>query len=141
MRLKEEMRREKEVARLKAANVRATARRIAKESTELIEDERLELMELAASKKGVPSTLSLDSEILQNLEAFRGSSHNIYLTCSRSLFLYIDQKFTCYFLKINLGKQPLEEMQGKGAYKRPMWFCLSLDPRHSLVHLLPFICC
>lgn len=71
MRLKEEMRREKEVARLKAANVRATARRIAKESTELIEDERLELMELAASKKGVPSTLSLDSETLQNLEAFR----------------------------------------------------------------------
>ncbi|XP_055822651.1 homeobox-DDT domain protein RLT2 isoform X2 [Solanum dulcamara] len=71
MRLKEEMRREKEVARLKAANVRATARRIAKESTELIEDERLELMELAASKKGLPSTLSLDSETLQNLEAFR----------------------------------------------------------------------
>lgn len=71
MRLKEEMRREKEVARLKAANVRATARRIAKESTELIEDERLELMELAASKKGLPSALSLDSETLQNLEAFR----------------------------------------------------------------------
>ncbi|KAJ8532126.1 hypothetical protein K7X08_012049 [Anisodus acutangulus] len=71
MRLKEEMRQEKEVARLKAANVRATARRIAKESTELIEDERLELMELAASKKGLPSTLSLDSETLQNLETFR----------------------------------------------------------------------
>ncbi|XP_059282469.1 homeobox-DDT domain protein RLT2 [Lycium ferocissimum] len=71
MRLREEMRREKEVARLKAANVRATARRIAKESTELIDDERLELMELAASKKGLPSTLSLDSETLQNLEAFR----------------------------------------------------------------------
>ncbi|KAM3222190.1 homeobox-DDT domain protein RLT2 isoform X1 [Capsicum annuum] len=71
MRLKEEMRREKEVARLKAANVRATARRIAKESTELIDDERLELMELAASKKGLPSTLSLDTETLQNLEAFR----------------------------------------------------------------------
>ncbi|OIT31129.1 PREDICTED: homeobox-DDT domain protein RLT2-like [Nicotiana attenuata] len=71
MRLKEEMRREKEVARLKAANVRATARRIAKESTELIDDERLELMELAASKKGLPSILSLDSENLQNLEAFR----------------------------------------------------------------------
>lgn len=71
MRLKEEMRREKEVARLKAANVRATARRIAKESIELIEDERLELMELAASKKGFPSTLSLDSETLQNLEAYR----------------------------------------------------------------------
>ncbi|CAN4103280.1 unnamed protein product [Withania somnifera] len=71
MKLKEEMRREKEVARLKAANIRATARRIAKESTELIDDERLELMELAASKKGLSSTLSLDSETLQNLEAFR----------------------------------------------------------------------
>ncbi|CAN4105011.1 unnamed protein product [Withania somnifera] len=71
MRLKEEMRREKEVARLKAANVRATARRMAKESTELIDDERLELMELAASEKGLPSALSLDGETLQNLEAFR----------------------------------------------------------------------
>ncbi|KAK4368975.1 hypothetical protein RND71_012767 [Anisodus tanguticus] len=71
MRLKEEIRREKEVARFKAANVRATARRIAKESTELIEDERLELMELAASRKSLPSTLSLDIETLQNLEAFR----------------------------------------------------------------------
>ncbi|KAA8524323.1 hypothetical protein F0562_010746 [Nyssa sinensis] len=71
MRLKEEVRREKEAARLKAANDRATARRIAKESMELIEDERLELMELAASNKGMPSILALDSETLQSLELFR----------------------------------------------------------------------
>lgn len=73
MRLKEELRREKEAARQKAANDRATARRIAKESMELIEDERLELMELAASSRGLPSILSLDSETLQNLELFRGA--------------------------------------------------------------------
>uniref|UniRef100_A0A5B7A597 Homeobox-DDT domain protein RLT2 n=1 Tax=Davidia involucrata TaxID=16924 RepID=A0A5B7A597_DAVIN len=71
MRLKEELRREKEAARLKAANDRATARRIAKESMELIEDERLELMELAASSRGLPSILALDSETLQSLELFR----------------------------------------------------------------------
>lgn len=72
MRLKEEMRREKEAARLKAANDRAAARRIAKESTELIDDERLELMELAASSSELPSILALDSETLQNLELFKG---------------------------------------------------------------------
>nr|GMC70431.1 homeobox-DDT domain protein RLT2 [Ipomoea batatas] len=70
MKLKEEMRREKEAAKLKAANERAAARRIAKESIELIEDERLELMELAASRKGLPSVLALDNEALQNLESF-----------------------------------------------------------------------
>ncbi|PIN06555.1 Transcription factor PHOX2/ARIX, contains HOX domain [Handroanthus impetiginosus] len=68
---KEERRREKEAARQKAAMERATARRIAKESMELIEDERLELMELAASSKGLPSILSLDYDTLQNLESFR----------------------------------------------------------------------
>lgn len=51
---------------------RATARRIAKESMELIEDERLELMELAALSKGLPSILSLDYDTLQNLDSFRG---------------------------------------------------------------------
>nr|AMP82916.1 chromatin assembly factor 1 subunit [Catalpa bungei] len=71
LRLKEEMRREKEAARLKAANDRAAARRIAKESMELIEDERLELMELAALSRGLPSILSLDNEALQNLDLFR----------------------------------------------------------------------
>ncbi|KAG5545205.1 hypothetical protein RHGRI_017628 [Rhododendron griersonianum] len=72
MRLKEEQRREKEAVRQKAANDRATARRIAKESMEVIEDERLELMELAASSQGLPSIVSLDSQTLQNLELFRG---------------------------------------------------------------------
>ncbi|KAJ4976460.1 hypothetical protein NE237_001566 [Protea cynaroides] len=71
MRQKEELRREKEAARLKAANERATARRIAKESMEHIEDERLELMEIAASTEGLPSIISLDSDTLQNLDSFR----------------------------------------------------------------------
>ncbi|XP_043702863.1 homeobox-DDT domain protein RLT2-like isoform X2 [Telopea speciosissima] len=71
MRQKEEIRREKEAARLKAANERATARRIAKESMELIEDERLELMEVAASSKALPSIISLDGDTLQNLDSFR----------------------------------------------------------------------
>lgn len=73
MRLKLEMRREKEAARLKAATERATARRIAKESVELIDDERLELLELAASTRGLPSALALDNEALQNLESHRDS--------------------------------------------------------------------
>lgn len=72
MRLKEEMRREKEAARLKAANNRAAARRLAKESVELVEDERLELMELAALSKGLPSILALDLETLQNLDLLKG---------------------------------------------------------------------
>ncbi|XP_008811888.2 homeobox-DDT domain protein RLT2-like isoform X2 [Phoenix dactylifera] len=71
MKQKEELRREKEAARLKAANERATARRLAREYTELIEDERLELMELAASSKGLPAIFSLDSDTLQQLDSFR----------------------------------------------------------------------
>lgn len=73
MRQKEELRREKEAARLKAANERATARKIARESMELIEDERLELMELAASSKELTSIVSLDSATLQHLDLFRGT--------------------------------------------------------------------
>lgn len=57
---------------MKAANDRAIARRIAKESMELIDDERLELMELAVSMKGLPSLLSLDYETLQSLETYIG---------------------------------------------------------------------
>ncbi|XP_057537451.1 homeobox-DDT domain protein RLT2 isoform X4 [Amaranthus tricolor] len=71
MKQKEEVRREREAARQKAANDRAVAKRLAKESTELIEDERLELMEIAASRKSLTSILSLDSETLQNLDSFR----------------------------------------------------------------------
>nr|GMC81593.1 homeobox-DDT domain protein RLT1 isoform X2 [Ipomoea batatas] len=70
-RQKEELRREREAAKQKAAMERAAARKFAKESMELIEDERLELMELAASSKGLPSILSLDYNTLQNLELFR----------------------------------------------------------------------
>ncbi|KAA8515215.1 hypothetical protein F0562_018394 [Nyssa sinensis] len=70
-RQKEELRREKEAARLKAAVERSTARKIARESMELIDDERLELMELATSSKGLPSIISLDHDTLQSLESFR----------------------------------------------------------------------
>ncbi|RWW33460.1 hypothetical protein GW17_00001824 [Ensete ventricosum] len=73
LRQKEELRREKEAARLEAARERATARRIAKEYTELIEDERLELMELAAANKGLSSIYALDTETLQQLDSFRST--------------------------------------------------------------------
>lgn len=71
-RQKEELRKEKEAARQKAACERATARRIAREYMELVEDERLELMELAAQSKGLPSMHCLDSDTLQQLDSFRG---------------------------------------------------------------------
>lgn len=71
---KEELRKEREAAKQKVAMERAMARRIAKESMELIEDERLELMDLAASSKGLLSIASLDYDTLQNLESFRGRS-------------------------------------------------------------------
>uniref|UniRef100_A0A0A9CG49 Uncharacterized protein n=1 Tax=Arundo donax TaxID=35708 RepID=A0A0A9CG49_ARUDO len=71
-RQKEELRKQKEAARQKAANERATARRIAREYMELVEDERLELMEFAAQSKGLPSMLHLDSDTLQQLDSFRG---------------------------------------------------------------------
>ncbi|XP_017222566.1 homeobox-DDT domain protein RLT1 isoform X2 [Daucus carota subsp. sativus] len=67
----EEVRREREAAKQKITMERAALRRIAKESLELIEDERLELMELAASSRGLPSIVALDYETLQNLESFR----------------------------------------------------------------------
>ncbi|XP_019440230.1 PREDICTED: homeobox-DDT domain protein RLT1-like isoform X2 [Lupinus angustifolius] len=72
-RQKEELRREKEAERRKAALEKAAARRIAKESMELIEDEQLELMELAAASKGLSSIINLDLDTLQNLESFRDS--------------------------------------------------------------------
>jgi hypothetical protein len=78
IRQKEELRKEKEAARQKAANERATARRIAREHMELMEDERLELMELAARSKELPSMLSLDSDTLQQLDSFRGMLHSMY---------------------------------------------------------------
>lgn len=72
LRQKEELRREKEAARIKAAHERAVARRMAKESMELIEDEHLELMELATLKKGLSSILALDYQTMQNLELYGG---------------------------------------------------------------------
>ncbi|CAM0953906.1 unnamed protein product [Alopecurus aequalis] len=72
LRQKEELRKEKEAARQKTANEKATARRIAREYMELMEDERLELMELVSRSKGLPSMLSLDSDTLQQLDSFRG---------------------------------------------------------------------
>lgn len=58
---------------------KATARKIAKESMDLIEDEQLELMELAAASKGIPSIIHLDHDSLQNLESFRGVYHSSFV--------------------------------------------------------------
>ncbi|GMN50733.1 hypothetical protein TIFTF001_019878 [Ficus carica] len=70
-RLKEELRKEREAVRRQAAIEKATARKIARESMELIEDEQLELMEMAASRKGLSSIISLDHDTMQSLESFR----------------------------------------------------------------------
>ncbi|KAJ0797032.1 putative transcription factor & chromatin remodeling DDT family [Helianthus annuus] len=70
-RQQEELRREKEAIKVKAAIEKAAAKKIAKESMELMEDERLELLELAASHKELTSIVSLDYETLQNLDSFR----------------------------------------------------------------------
>jgi hypothetical protein len=50
----------------------ASGRAIARRMVDLIEDERLELMELAASNKGLSSILALDDETMQNLESYEG---------------------------------------------------------------------
>lgn len=85
---KEELRKEREAVRRKAAIEKATARRIARESMELIEDEQLELMEMAAAQKGLPSITSLDHDTMQILESYRGrlASHatpRIFLCADR----------------------------------------------------------
>ncbi|XWS18439.1 hypothetical protein CRYUN_Cryun32bG0043800 [Craigia yunnanensis] len=72
-RQKEELRREKEEERRRVAREKATVRKIVKESMDLLEDEQLELMELAAASKGIPSIIHLDHDSLQNLESFRDS--------------------------------------------------------------------
>lgn len=84
-RQKEELRKEREAVRRKAAIEKATARRIARESMELIEDEQLELMEIAAANKGLSSIISLDHDTLQNLESFRGW-HCFTCSTNNSLF-------------------------------------------------------
>lgn len=68
---KEDLRREKEAARQRAANERATAWKLARESMDLINDEWLELMEAAASAKGRSSIFLLYSEALQELESYK----------------------------------------------------------------------
>lgn len=78
-RRKEELRKVKEAERRKVALEKANARRIAKESMELIEDEQLELMELAATSKGLSSIIHIDLDTLQNLESFRGKQFVIIL--------------------------------------------------------------
>ncbi|TYJ31753.1 hypothetical protein E1A91_A06G221400v1 [Gossypium mustelinum] len=72
-RQKEELRREREEERRRVAREKATARKIAKESMDLLEDEQLELMELAAARKGIYSIIHLEHDTLQNLESFRDS--------------------------------------------------------------------
>ncbi|KAK3207089.1 hypothetical protein Dsin_021135 [Dipteronia sinensis] len=72
-RQKEELRIEKQAARRKVAIEKATARKMAKESMDLIEDEQLELMDLAAASKGLSAIIHLDHDALQNLESFRDS--------------------------------------------------------------------
>ncbi|CAA6661086.1 unnamed protein product [Spirodela intermedia] len=86
VRRKEELRREKEAARIKAAHERATARRIAREYMELIEDERLELMELAASNKGLSSIILLDGDTLENMDTFRDTLSSFPPTSVRQHF-------------------------------------------------------
>lgn len=71
---------EKQAAKRKVAIEKATARKMAKESMDLIEDEQLELMDLAAASKGLSSIIHLDLETLQNLDSFRGISCMIYLS-------------------------------------------------------------
>ncbi|KAG5226338.1 homeobox-DDT domain protein [Salix suchowensis] len=87
MRQKEELRREREAARQKAASERAIARRMAKESMELVEDERLELLELAASSKGLPSIFPMDFETLQNLDLFRADRVPSQICAIKEAFL------------------------------------------------------
>jgi len=48
-RRREEARKEKQAAKMKAANERALAKRLAKEMTDLMDDEELERMEAAAA--------------------------------------------------------------------------------------------
>ncbi|EFJ15126.1 hypothetical protein SELMODRAFT_422901 [Selaginella moellendorffii] len=60
LRQKEEMRREKEATKLRAAYERATAKKLAKLSTGLIDDEQLELMQMGAFVQGLISGSEFD---------------------------------------------------------------------------------
>jgi hypothetical protein len=89
MRQKEELRKEKEAERRKAALEKAHARKIAKESMELIEDEQLEMMELAASSKGLSSIIRLDFDTLQNIDSFRGEIYFVILNQNHLVVQYL----------------------------------------------------
>lgn len=79
---------EKQAAKRKVAIEKATARKMAKESMDLIEDEQLELMDLAASSKGLSSIIHLDLDTLQNLDSFRGISCLIYVCVHACVCVY-----------------------------------------------------
>jgi hypothetical protein len=49
---------------------------------ELMEDERLELLELASRSKGLPLMVSLDSDTLQQLDSFRGTLPHSWICAS-----------------------------------------------------------
>jgi exonuclease VII large subunit len=106
LRQKEELRKEKEAAKQKAANERATSRRIAREYMELMEDERLELMELAARSKELPSMLSLDSDTLQQLDSFRGMLRSKYASGSYAreshiiIFFFAHENKSCLLFSL-----------------------------------------
>lgn len=74
LRQREELRQKKEAAKVKAANERATAKKLAKESSDLMDDERLELMEVAVSVQGLSSITQLPAETLESLDSFKGQS-------------------------------------------------------------------
>lgn len=83
-RQKEELRKEREEVRRKAALEKATARRLLNKSMELYEDEQLELMELAAASKGLSSIISIDPDT--NLDEFRGKCCLAFSSKSFTIF-------------------------------------------------------
>lgn len=76
-RRREEARKEKQAAKMKAANERALAKRLAKEMTDLMDDEELERMEAAAAA----SSLTLFAPFGKNgMDVSQGESTHIHPT-------------------------------------------------------------
>lgn len=63
---------------MKLASERALAKRLAKESMDLIDDERLELLEVAATAQGLSSIYLLDGETLNELESYKGKAQHSF---------------------------------------------------------------
>ena len=63
---------------MKLASERALAKRLAKESMDLIDDERLELLEVAATAQGLSSIYLLDGETLNELESYKGKDQHSF---------------------------------------------------------------